>query len=68
MGCYMGENAVFIVFILVFVASWIWVLIDVVISEFKESNDKLLWGLFVFFLPLIGVLAYFFIGRKLKSK
>jgi hypothetical protein len=68
MGCYMGENAVFIVFILVFVASWIWALIDILISEFKESNDKLLWGLFVFFLPLIGVLAYFFIGRKLKSK
>jgi hypothetical protein len=51
----MGENAVVIVFILVFVASLILALVDILTSEFRESNDKLLSGLFVFFLPLIGV-------------
>jgi len=40
-------------------------LIDILRSNF-EQNDKLIWVLVVIFLPLIGSILYFIIGRKKK--
>lgn len=42
-------------------------LIDILRSNF-EQNDKLIWVLVVIFLPLIGSILYFIIGRKKKIK
>ncbi len=64
----MGENSVIILTALVFATFWIWALIDIFKSDFRESNARLLWGLFVFMLPLIGLLMYCLIGRKQKVK
>ena len=44
---------------------WIWALIDILKSEFTSTN-KIIWLLVVFFLSLLGVLLYYFIGRKQK--
>lgn len=30
----------------------------------RTVGDKVLWGLLIFFLPVVGVLAYFLFGRK----
>ncbi|MBS3908004.1 MAG: PLDc_N domain-containing protein [Syntrophaceae bacterium] len=49
----------FIPFIIAFV--------DILRSEF-EGNNKLIWLLAVIFVPLIGSIAYFIIGRKQKVK
>ena len=38
-------------------------LIEVFGSD-RTLGDKVLWGLLIFFLPFIGVLAYFLFGRK----
>lgn len=43
-------------------AFWLWMLIDVLTSS-KPSGEKILWALVIFFLPLIGSLIYFFVGR-----
>ena len=44
-------------------AVWIWALIDILKNEFTGLN-KLIWLLLVIFLPLIGVICYYFIGMK----
>ena len=46
-------------------AAWIWALIDILKNDFSGPN-KLIWFLLVIFLPLIGVICYYFIGMKQK--
>jgi len=43
-------------------------LINIVRSDFKDSNNKLIWALAVIFLPLIGSLLYFLFGRNQKAQ
>lgn len=42
---------------------WIIAFISVLRNEFT-GNNKLIWLLAVVFVPLIGSIAYFFIGKK----
>ncbi len=46
---------------------WGWALFDILKSDFKDSVNKLIWLLVVFFLYAFGALLYVFIGRKQKS-
>ncbi len=46
---------------------WVWALIDILKSDFKDSINKLIWLLVVFFLYGFGALLYYFIGRKQKA-
>jgi hypothetical protein len=47
-------------------AAWIWALIDILKNEFTTGTNKLIWFLLVIFLPLLGVICYYFIGMKQK--
>ena len=46
---------------------WAWALFDLLKSNFKDSTNKLIWLLVVFFLYAFGALLYFFIGRQQKK-
>lgn len=46
---------------------WVWALIDLLKSDFKDSTNKLIWLLVVFFLYAFGALLYLFIGRQQKK-
>ena len=46
-------------------ALWVWALVDILTNEFT-GNNKILWLLVVILVPLIGLLAYFIVGRKQK--
>ncbi len=39
-------------------------LVDVIRSDFRGSNDKIMWVIIILFLNLVGALLYIFIGRK----
>lgn len=39
-------------------------LIDIIRNEFKGSNDKVIWVIIVLFIPFLGSLLYFLIGRN----
>ena len=39
-------------------------LVDVLRSDFRGSNDKLIWVVVILFLNLIGALLYLTIGRR----
>lgn len=41
-------------------------LIDIVQSDFKGDNDKIIWLLLTLFISPIGAILYFTIGRKQK--
>ena len=43
---------------------WIIALVEVLKSEFKNTNDKLIWVIVILLFPIIGALLYFIIGRN----
>lgn len=43
-------------------------LIDVLRSNFKGANDKLIWVLVILFLNVFGSVLYFLIGTRQKIK
>ncbi len=45
--------------------AWVWALVDILKNEFAGPN-KLVWLLLVIFLPLVGVICYYFIGTTQK--
>ncbi|CAM3826308.1 PLDc N-terminal domain-containing protein [Flavobacterium cucumis] len=42
---------------------WLFCVIDVLRNSFN-GNDKLVWVLVLLFVPILGPLLYFFIGKK----
>lgn len=59
-----------IVFIFILLPSILWIiaLIDILKSNFRDSNGKIIWALVVIFLPIIGSILYFAIGRSQKIR
>ena len=60
-------HELFVLLVLATLILWIIAFIDVLRSNFTGHN-KLIWFLAVTFVPLIGSIAYFFMGRKQKIK
>ena len=44
-------------------AFWVWMLIHAITNKGLGDVEKIVWVLVVIFLPLIGSILYFFIGR-----
>jgi hypothetical protein len=66
--CLFGLGALMsILFIVLFIALFpLIALIDVLTGRF-EGNDKIVWVLLIIFLPFLGALLYFLIGRDRRS-
>ncbi|MDD3466936.1 MAG: PLD nuclease N-terminal domain-containing protein [Campylobacterales bacterium] len=47
---------------------WIWAVIDTIKSDFKDSITKLIWIALLIFLPILGALIYFFMGKATKIR
>lgn len=45
---------------------WIYCLIDVIRSNFKDQNMKLVWVLILLFAQVIGPIAYLILGKNSK--
>lgn len=43
---------------------WLWMLIDALTNASLDPTMKIVWALLIFFLPFVGAVAYFFVGRK----
>jgi len=50
------------------VGLWILALADIVKSDFRDQNAKLIWCLVVILLPVIGTILYYLIGRDQKIR
>ncbi|MBJ2173141.1 PLDc_N domain-containing protein [Aureibaculum sp. A20] len=52
-------------FVLISFAFWFFAIFDILKSSFKK-NDKIVWILVVLFLPILGTIFYFIVGRNQK--
>ena len=46
----------------------IWAFINIIRSSFKNLTLKIIWLLIVIFIPFLGPISYFLIGRKQKNR
>jgi len=44
-------------------AFWLWMLIHAITNKGLADTEKIIWVLVVIFLPFLGSILYFFIGR-----
>jgi hypothetical protein len=42
-------------------------LVDILRSNFSKAENKIIWVLIVIFLPLLGSILYFIMGRNQKA-
>jgi hypothetical protein len=45
-------------------AFWLWMLIHAITNKGLTDGEKIVWVLVIIFLPFIGSIIYFFIGRS----
>ena len=66
-GVFFGLGAIGLILALVLGLFWLWMLIDSLTNASLEPTMKIVWALVIFFLPFIGAVLYFFVGRKSGS-
>jgi len=59
---------IYLLFLLSSLILFLIAVIDVLKNRFETATDKLIWFLVILFVPLIGPILYFTIGRKQKVK
>jgi hypothetical protein len=62
-----GFLIVMLLFTLVYFLLWVYCLIDVIRSNFKDQNMKLVWIVILLFAQLIGPLVYLVLGKTTKA-
>lgn len=45
-------------------AFWIWMLVDCLVHEPGDSNEKIVWTIVIVFLQVIGAILYFLLRRR----
>ncbi|PZX57919.1 phospholipase D-like protein [Algoriphagus chordae] len=61
-----GSIIIFLLFGLVYGILWIYCLVDILRSDFKDSNMKIIWIVVILFAQLIGPLVYLAMGKSTK--
>lgn len=47
---------------------WIWAIVDVIKSDFKDSAVKFVWIAVLIFIPFVGAVIYPFVGKSTKKQ
>jgi len=58
------QELLLILFVFIPFVLSLWALVDILKSRFRESTNKIVWLLVILFIPILGVILYFIIGRK----
>ncbi len=63
------ELIIILFFVLLPVVLWLWALIDILRSDFKDSVTKLIWIVVVIFVPVVGAILYLVLrkGQKVNN-
>ena len=46
---------------------WLWMLVDAIKNRSLTDGEKVVWVLVIIFLPVLGSILYFFIGKPKGS-
>jgi hypothetical protein len=65
-GFGIGMMLFMFLFWIAYIVLWISTLIDILKSDFRGGSDKIVWLLVVVFVPLLGMILYFAIGKNQK--
>jgi hypothetical protein len=49
--------------VLVCFAFWLWMLIHAITNKGLEGAEKVVWVIVIIFVPILGPILYFFLGR-----
>lgn len=52
---------------LLYLGFWVYAVIDMIRSDFKDSQTKLIWALLIVFVPIIGTFIYLSMNRRTKK-
>jgi hypothetical protein len=58
---------VLLLFSLAYFVLWLYCLIDVIRSNFKDQNMKIIWVIVLLFAHVLGPIAYLILGRGSKT-
>ncbi|WP_373396257.1 PLD nuclease N-terminal domain-containing protein [Algoriphagus halophilus] len=56
----------FMIFGLIYTILWIYCLVDIIRSEYKDANMKLIWLIIILFAQVIGPIIYLLLGKSTK--
>ncbi len=63
-----GSSMLFLAAGLALFVLWIWAIIDVIRSDFKDQTTKIIWIALLIFLPFLGAVIYLFVGKSTKKQ
>lgn len=52
---------------LLYLGFWVYALMDMIRSGFKDGQTKLIWAIVIVFLPIIGTFIYLSMNRRTKK-
>lgn len=61
-----GGGSIFLLFLLIYSILWIYCLVDIIRSEFKDPNMKIIWIVIILFAQVIGAIVYLAMGKSTK--
>jgi hypothetical protein len=61
-------GGVFLIIVILLLAFWIWMIVDVAKRKFKNDLEKIIWLLIIVFVHWIGALVYFIVIRMHNPK
>jgi hypothetical protein len=62
-----GFLIIMLLFTLIYFLLWVYCVIDVIRSNFKDQNMKLIWIVILLFAHIIGPLVYLVLGKTTKA-
>lgn len=62
------ETTIIISFIILFIFLWVWAIIDISKSRFKNPTMNTVWYLIVLFFPVVGSIFYFQLRKNYVVK
>ncbi len=63
MGILLGGVLIILTLIL-----WVWAIVDIVKSIFRDTIQKIIWLMAVILFPIFGSILYFQLGRKYTTR
>ncbi|REG83612.1 PLDc N-terminal domain-containing protein [Algoriphagus antarcticus] len=62
-----GFIIIFLLFGILYAILWIYCLVDIIRSEFKDPNMKIIWIVILLFAQGIGPIVYLVLGKGTKT-
>ena len=62
-----GFLLIILLFSLAYFILWVYCLVDVIRSDFKDQNMKVIWIIVILFGQVIGPIVYLMLGKSTKA-